>query len=41
LNLRIGAERLLEILDGALGRIERQIEAARQGKPWPREVAGG
>lgn len=39
-NLGIGAERLLEILDEALGRIDKQIEAAKAGKAWPREVAG-
>jgi len=40
-NLRIGAERLLEILDEATARLDKQIEAARHGKPWPRDVAGG
>ena len=40
LNLRIGAERLLEILDEALARIDKQIAATKQGRPWPREVAG-
>lgn len=40
-NLRIGAERLLEILDEATARLDKQIEAARQGEPWPRDVAGG
>ena len=39
-NLRIGAERLLEILDAAMKRLERQAAAVREGKPWPREVAG-
>jgi hypothetical protein len=39
-NLKIGAERLQEIVDGALLRIEKQIAAAEAGKPWPREVAG-
>jgi hypothetical protein len=39
-NLKVGAERLIEIVDEALVRIERQIAAADAGKPWPREVAG-
>ena len=39
-NLRVGAERLIEILDEAIGRIEKQIVAAEDGLPWPREVAG-
>ena len=40
-NLRIGAERLLEILNEAIIRLEKQIDASKAGKPWPREVAGG
>jgi hypothetical protein len=40
-DLKIGAERLLEIIEGALARIEKQIAAAEAGKAWPREVAGG
>ncbi|HUO10021.1 MAG TPA: 6-hydroxymethylpterin diphosphokinase MptE-like protein [Phycisphaerae bacterium] len=39
-NLKTGAERLLEILDEALTRLHRQLEAIKQNKPWPREVAG-
>jgi hypothetical protein len=39
-NLGIGAERLLEILEEALVRIDKQIEAVKAGKAWPREVAG-
>jgi len=39
-NLAVGAERLIEILDGALGRLERQVLTVRENKPWPREVAG-
>ena len=39
-DLKVGAERLLEILDEAMGRLERQVEAVRAGKSWPREVAG-
>ena len=39
-NVKVGAERLIEIVEGALARIEKQIAAAEAGKPWPREVAG-
>ncbi|HVT80844.1 MAG TPA: 6-hydroxymethylpterin diphosphokinase MptE-like protein, partial [Phycisphaerae bacterium] len=39
-NLKVGAERLVEIVDEALTRIEKQIAALEAGKPWPREVAG-
>jgi hypothetical protein len=39
-NLKVGAERLVEIVDEALARIHRQIAAVEAGKPWPREVAG-
>jgi hypothetical protein len=39
-NLRVGAERLLDILDEAIGRLQQQLEAAREGRPWPRHVAG-
>lgn len=39
-DLQVGAERLLEVIEEALGRLERQIGAARAGKAWPREVAG-
>lgn len=39
-NLRTGCERLLEILDEAVGRVERQMLAVREGRGWPREVAG-
>jgi len=39
-NLEVGATRLLGILDEALGRLDRQLVAVREGKPWPREVAG-
>jgi hypothetical protein len=39
-NLKVGAERLIEIVDEALVRIDRQIAAVEAGKPWPREVAG-
>jgi len=39
-NLGIGAERLLGILEDALGRLEKQLVAVREGKDWPREVAG-
>ena len=40
-NLKVGAERLLEIIDGAMGRLEKQVKAAERGGAWPREVAGG
>ncbi len=39
-NLKIGAERLLEVLDDAMVRLERQAAATLAQKPWPREVAG-
>ncbi len=39
-DLKVGAERLLEILEEAMGRLERQIEAVRAGRVWPREIAG-
>jgi hypothetical protein len=39
-NLKVGAERLIEIVEEALGRVERQIAAAESGRTWPREVAG-
>ena len=39
-NLRVGAERLLAILDEALARIDLQLAAVEAGKPWPRKVAG-
>jgi F0F1-type ATP synthase beta subunit len=39
-DLKVGAERLLEILDEAMGRLDRQLAAAKAGMPWPREVAG-
>ena len=39
-DLQVGCERLLEIVEEALARIERQLAAARAGMPWPREVAG-
>ena len=39
-NLAIGSERLLEILDDALKRLDKQLVAVRENKPWPREVAG-
>ena len=39
-NLNIGCERLLEILTEAIRRLERQITAITEAKPWPREVAG-
>ena len=38
--LKVGAERLIEIVDEARARIDRQIAAVEAGKPWPREVAG-
>lgn len=40
-NLRIGAERLLEILADATKRLDRQVAAVGAGEAWPREVAGG
>lgn len=39
-DLRTGAERLIDVVDEALARLENQIAAAEAGKPWPREVAG-
>ncbi len=39
-NLKVGAERLIEIVDDALARIDKQIAAVEAGKAWPREVAG-
>jgi hypothetical protein len=39
-NLKVGAERLIEIVDEALARLDRQIAALDAHKPWPREVAG-
>jgi hypothetical protein len=39
-DLKLGAERLLEILADATRRIDLQIEALSTGKHWPREVAG-
>jgi hypothetical protein len=39
-NLRVGAERLLDILDEAIARLRQQLEAARESRPWPRQVAG-
>jgi hypothetical protein len=39
-NLKVGAERLIEIVDEALGRLDKQIAAFEAGAPWPREVAG-
>jgi hypothetical protein len=39
-NLRVGAERLLDILEEAMGRLRRQLEAMREGRSWPRQVAG-
>jgi hypothetical protein len=39
-NLRIGAERLLEIVEAAAARLQRQLSAAESGIAWPREVAG-
>ncbi len=40
-HLRIGCERLLEIVDEACGRLEKQAEAVERGMPWPSQVAGG
>jgi hypothetical protein len=40
-NLRIGCERLLEILDEAEGRLKTQIVAMAAGKAWPSHAAGG
>ena len=40
-NLRVGAERLLEILAEAMGRLGRQLEAVEGGERWPVVVAGG
>jgi hypothetical protein len=39
-NLKIGAERLTEILNESLARLELQLAAIRESKPWPRNVAG-
>ncbi|MCL2647048.1 MAG: DUF115 domain-containing protein [Phycisphaerales bacterium] len=39
-NLEIGAQRLLEIVDEALARLDKQLLAVRENRPWPREVAG-
>jgi hypothetical protein len=39
-NLGVGAERLIGILDEAMERLERQVAAARDGREWPRNVAG-
>jgi len=39
-DLGLGAERLIAIIDEAMGRLGKQIAAAEAGKPWPREVAG-
>ncbi len=39
-DLRVGTERLLEITETAIVRIERQIAAVDAGERWPREVAG-
>jgi hypothetical protein len=39
-NLQTGAQRLLDLIDDALSRLDRQREALHQNKPWPREVAG-
>ena len=39
-NLGVGAERLFGILDEAIERLERQVVAAREGREWPRTVAG-
>ncbi len=40
-NLRVGTERLLEIIDEADGRLKGQIAAVRAGKAWPSFAAGG
>jgi hypothetical protein len=39
-NLKIGADRLLEVLDEALVRLDHQRAAIAQQKPWPRDLAG-
>ncbi len=39
-DLQVGAERLLEIIEEALRRIELQMAAVGEGRAWPREVAG-
>jgi hypothetical protein len=39
-NLKIGADRLLEVLDEALTRLDLQRTAIKEQKPWPRDLAG-
>jgi hypothetical protein len=39
-NLEAGADRLIAVLDDALARLNRQLEAVKAGDPWPRQVAG-
>jgi len=39
-NLGVGAQRLMDILEEALLRLERQLAAVGEGRGWPREVAG-
>jgi len=40
-NLRVGAERLLEILTEAAERLDQQRAALAAGQPWPSHAAGG
>jgi hypothetical protein len=39
-NLKIGAERLLEVLDEALHRLDRQRDSLANHTSWPRDIAG-
>jgi len=39
-GLRVGCERLFELIDGARERLERQLACLRENRPWPRDVAG-
>jgi hypothetical protein len=39
-NLKIGADRLLEVLDEALTRLDLQRASIHNQTPWPRDIAG-
>ena len=39
-NLKIGADRLLEVLDEALARLAHQRDSIAQKTSWPRDVGG-
>ncbi len=39
-NLEAGADRLLAVLDDAVARLARQLDAVKSDVAWPREVAG-